>query len=165
MTVKERLAEYAGFIDVGILNHGFAPHMRDYDVLFEALWGKKKWADAKGTYRLRFTHCPEATTVTKVSDAGWKQAWSDVFIDHAKWIEAGQPEGFVWGACWSSAYPGLSYIDDSPRAREWSERLREPMHEVVIETEAFQLQVVFNDFMVTKLNDEVRVVDKVMFPL
>jgi hypothetical protein len=165
MTVKERLAEYADFIDVGILNHGFAPHMRDYDVLFEALWGKKKWADAKGTYRLRFTQCPEAVTVTEVSDAGWKQAWSDVFIDHARWIAAGEPEGFVWGACWSTAYPGLSYIDDSPRAREWSERLGKPMHEVVIESEAFQLKIVFNDFMVTKLNDEVRVLDKVMFPL
>jgi hypothetical protein len=165
MTVKERLAGYGGFIDVGILHHGFAPHMRDYDVLFEALWGKTKWADAKGTYRLRFTHCPEATTVTTVSDAGWKQAWSDVFIDHAQWVAAGGPDGFVWGACWSTAYPGLSYVDDSVRARQWSERLGVPMHEVVLETEAFQLRVVFHEFLVTKLSDEVRVIDKVMFPL
>jgi hypothetical protein len=48
MTVKDRLAEYGGFIDVGILSHGFAAHMRDYDILFEALWGKVKSADAKG---------------------------------------------------------------------------------------------------------------------
>ena len=165
MSMKEKLAEYGGFIGVGILSHGFAPHMRDYDVLFEALWGKKRWADAKGNCRLRFTHCPEATTVTKVSDAGWKQAWSDVFIDHAQWIAAGEPEGFVWGACWSTAYPGVSYVDDSARAHEWSERLGEPMHEVVIETEAFQLHVVFNDFAGMKLTDDVHVVHKVMFPL
>lgn len=37
--MKDKLTEYGGFIDVGILNHGFAPHMRDYDVVFEALWG------------------------------------------------------------------------------------------------------------------------------
>lgn len=33
MTVKERLAEYGHFLDVGILRHGFAAHMRDYDVV------------------------------------------------------------------------------------------------------------------------------------
>jgi hypothetical protein len=103
--------------------------------------------------------------VTTVADAGWKQAWSDVFIDHAEWVAAGEPDGFVWGACWSTAYPGLSYVEDSVRARQWSERLGVPMHEVVMETEAFQLRVVFHDFLVTKLSDEVRVIDKVMFPL
>src|SRR5450631_3628284 len=127
MTVKERLGDYSNFIDVGILRHGFAAHMRDYEVLFEALWGHKEWADAKGTYLLRFTHCPEATTRTAVPDAGWKQAWSDVFVDHAEWVAAGEPEGIVWGACWSTAYPGLSYIDESTRARDWSERLGKPM--------------------------------------
>lgn len=39
------------------------------------------------------------------------------------------------------------------------------MHEASIETEAFRLQVVFHGFTVTKLNDEVRVLDKAMFPL
>ena len=165
MTVKEKLAEYEGFLDVGILNHGFAPYMRDYDIVFEALWGKEKWADAKGTYRLRFSHCPEATTTTAVPDSGWRQAWSDIFIDYSQWLAAGEPKGFVWGACWSNAFPGLRYIDDSPRAQYWSERLGKPMHEVSIATEAFVLRIVFHDFAVTKLNDTVRVVDKVMFPL
>jgi hypothetical protein len=165
MTVKDKLAEYGGFVDVGILSHSFAPHMRDYDVVFEALWGKEKWADARGTYRLRFSHCPEVTTRTAVPDSGWRQAWSDIFIDHSQWVAAGEPEGFVWGACWSTAYPGLSYIDDSPRARQWSDRLGKPMYEISIATEAFELRVVFHDFTVTKLNDTVRVLDKVMFPL
>jgi hypothetical protein len=165
MIVKDRLTEYGGFLDVGILSHGFAPHMRDYEVLFEALWGRKEWADAKGTYRLRFTHCPEATIRTAVSDANWQQAWSDVFIDHARWEAAGEPSGFVWGVCWSTAYPGVRYVDESPRARDWSARLGKPMHEVSIETEAFKIHVVFNDFTVTKLNDETQVLQKVMFPL
>jgi hypothetical protein len=39
------------------------------------------------------------------------------------------------------------------------------MHEVTIETEAFELRIVFHDFTVTKLSDEVGVLDKVMFPL
>lgn len=165
MTMKEKLAEYGGFLDVGILSHGFASHMRDYDIVFEALWGKKEWADAKGTYRLRFSHCPEATTTTAVSDASWRKAWSDVFIDYSDWLAAGEPEGFVWGVCWSMAHPGLSYIDDSPRAKLRSERLGRQMHEVSIATEAFEIRIVFHDFKVTKLDDTVRVLDKVMFPL
>ena len=165
MTMKERLAEYGDFVDVGILRHGFAAHMRDYEVLFEALWGHKQWADAKGTYLLRFTHCPEAAAVTAVSDEGWKRAWSDTFIDYAAWVAAGEPGGFVWGACWSTAYPGLTYVDGSDLARSWSERLGKPMHEVSIATEAFELRVVFHEFAVTKLNDIVSVLDKVMIPL
>ena len=39
------------------------------------------------------------------------------------------------------------------------------MHEVCIETEAFLIRVVFHDFTVTKLNDQVEVIDKVLFPL
>ncbi len=165
MSMKERLAEYGDFVDVGILHHGFAAHMRDYEVLFEALWGHKDGADAKGTYILRFTHCPEATAITAVSDAGWKEAWSEVFIDHAQWVAAGEPPGFVWGTCWSTAYPGLTCIDGSVRAKRWSERLAEPMHEVCIATEAFELRIVFHDFTVTMIRDEVTVLDKVMFPL
>jgi hypothetical protein len=165
VTVKDRLDQHGSFLDVGILQHGFAPHMRDYDIVFEALWGREEWGDAKGTYRLRFTHCPEASTTTAVPDACWRQAWSDVYIDHAQWVAADEPEGFLWGACWSTAYPGLAYIDESPRARAWSERLGEPMHEVTIATEAFQIRLVFHDFTVAKLNDQVEVLDKVMFPL
>jgi hypothetical protein len=165
MSVKARLADYGGFMDVGILSHGFATHMRDYDVIFEALWGKTKWADAKGTYRLRFTHCPEVMTMTAVSESAWKQAWSDVYVDHSRWVAAGEPDGFVWGACWSTAYPGLSYREDSALARQWPERFGLPMHEATIATEAYRIQIVFHDFTVTKLSDDVRVLDKVMFPL
>jgi len=165
MSVRESLAQYDGFVDVGILSHGFAPYMRDYDVVFEALWGRTVWADAQGTYRLRFTHCTEATTTTAVSDTHLKESWADVLIDFAKWEAAGAPAGFVWAACWSTAYPGLRYIDESSRAREWSKRLGKQMHEVSIETEAFKIHLVFSDFTVTKLSDEVRVLHKVMFPL
>ena len=165
MTMKKKLAEYGGFLDVGLLSHGFAPHMRDYDIVFEALWGKKEWADAKGTYRLRFSHCPEATTMTAVPDMGWTKVWSDVFIDYSEWLAAGEPEGFVWGACWSTAYPGLSYIEELIACESLVRALGLSMHEVSIATEAFHIRIVFHDFTVTKLDDMVRVSDKVIFPL
>jgi hypothetical protein len=160
MSVKEELAKSGVFVDIGIMSHGFTPYMRDYDVVFEALWGKTKWADAKGTYRLRFTHCPEVSTLTALSDAAYKQAWSDDHINFEQWIAAGKPDGYVWGASWS-----MAYVDDSPSAKQWSERFGRAMHEVLIVTEAYRLRVVFHDFTLTKLNDETHVLHKVMFPI
>ncbi len=160
-SVEARLAQYGGFVDVAILEHRFAPHLRDYDVVFEAMWG----GDRKGTYLLRFTHCPEVFVSTRVTDATWMDSWSDDFIDEQRWDRAGQPPGFCWWASWACAYPGLRNERDADDARRWSSRLGKLMHTIVIETEAYALRVVFHDFSLTKLGDDVVVVDKVVIPL
>jgi hypothetical protein len=145
--------------DVAILGHGFTPYMRDYDVLIEA-----GGIDA-GRYLYRFTHCPEVKVVTKVSNDSWRESWDDLYTEYQRWIEAGQPKGFVWGTCWSMAYPGLTLHKDSERARSWSEPLQKPMHEVTIETEVFLLQLVFHDLTIQKLSDDVTIIDRSIFPL
>jgi hypothetical protein len=164
LTVKEKI-EQKSLYDVAILRHGFAAHMRDYDVLIEAMWGLKEWGDAKGHYRCRFTHCVEAHYKTKVKDKFWIESWDELFTDYDTWEAAGAPNGFVWGTCWSMAYPGFLYRDDSELAEHWSQRLGKRMHEVRIETEAFELQLIFFDFNIAKLDDEVRVIDKVLIPI
>jgi len=164
MNVKERVEENP-LLDVAILSHGFAPHMRDYDVLIEAMWGKKEWGDAKGRYLCRFSHCPEAHLVTTLNGAAWRQSWADAFTDYAEWEKNGEPEGFVWGVCYSDAYPGMRYIDNSELAAKWSEGFEKEMHEAIIETNAFKLQIIFYDFTITKISDEVGIIDKLMFPL
>ena len=164
MTVKERIEENP-LLDVAILSHGFASHMRDYDILIEAMWGEKEWGDAKGRYLCRFTHCPEAHVLTSIGDEAWRQAWTDTFIDYAEWQKNGEPEGFVWGVCWSDAYPGLKYVDNSELAAKWTRRFGKEMHETVLETNAFTLQLIFNEFTITKISDEVGIIDKVLIPL
>jgi len=164
MRVKERIEENP-LLDVAVLAHGFAPYMRDYDILIEAMWGKKEWGDAKGRYLCRFTHCPEAHVVTSVGDEAWRQAWADTLIDYAEWQKDGEPEGYVWGVCWSMAYPGLRYIENSQLAAEWSERLGKEMHESELETNAFILRLIFHDFSIEKVSDEVGIIDKVLIPL
>ena len=141
MTIKEKLSKYGGFYDADILRHGFTAYNRDYDILFSLYGG--------GKYLLRFSHVPEVTTTTLSSIM---HVWSDVFIDYDEWLAAGEPLGWVWGTCVSGIDPGLSYIDNSPRAKLWSERLGHQMHEVIIETHVFDLRIVFYDFTVTKLN-------------
>jgi len=127
--------------------------MRDYDVIIErpALRpdGQGTWIEGK--YRFRFTHCVLAEIMTNVQDDSWKCSWEDIFIDYENWEAAGQPDGYVWGTCWSLAYPGATYIPDSSLAKEWSRRLQKPMHEMVLETNAYTLRLVFHNVTLTKI--------------
>jgi hypothetical protein len=156
--IKETL-EQRPIFDVAILGHGFTPYMRDYDVVVEA------GGIGAGRYLYRFTHCPEAKVVTTVRDESWLESWDDLFTNYKHWEDAGEPEGFVWGTCWSMAYPGLELHEDSELAVSWSQRLQKTMHEVTIETEAFLLQLVFHDLLIQKLSEDVSIMDKAIIPL
>jgi hypothetical protein len=158
MTVKEKLAEFE-FFDVAILSHGFAPFMRDYDLVVQSD------GPARGTYRCRFTHCPEAHIITTLRDGIWRRSWNDVNIDYQQWLVTEEADGFVWGVCWSMAYPRLTYYEGSALAAQWSERFGQPMHEVTIETQVFRLQLIFHDVLIQKLSDDVGVIDQVIIPL
>jgi hypothetical protein len=164
VTVKEKL-EQQPIYDVAVLRHGFAEYMRDYHVLIEAMWGTKEWGDEKGTYLLRFSHCPLARLETRLSDETWRASWDERFTDYERWSAGGEPEGFVWGARWSDAYPGVTYVDSSALAAEWTARFQQPMHEVTLETNVFTLTLVFHDFSITKVGDDVSVIDNVLIPL
>jgi hypothetical protein len=140
--VKERIEHDELLFDSAVVSHGYAPHLRDYHVVVEL--GHGRWL-------YRFTHCPEAHVTTAVTDEAWRHSWDEQFTDYEAWEEAGAPEGFVWGVCWAEAYPGISYVDGSERARRWSERLAHEMHEAAIETNAFRLGLVFHDLVVEQI--------------
>ena len=129
--------------DVAILRHGFAPHGRDYHLV-------------TGEYEYRFSHVVAQHLETRVRDDVWQRSWDDVFTDSAAWERAHSPEGYLWGTCWSLAYPGQTVSATSPRAEEWSKRLGRPMVEIRIETDRFLLVLVFHDVHIDKLNGETR---------
>ena len=157
-TVRERLEQ---LFDLPILSHGFAPHQRDY-VLEAEIGGD---SPSRGRWRFTFTHCPVANLSSTVKDAVWRLSWGDEFTEYSRWEAAGEPEGFVWGVNWSMAYPGPTYIERSDLAEEWATRFGHPMHEAVVETNAFRLQLVFHDLRIERAGDEVSVYDQVTFPL
>ena len=105
--------------DSSVVSHGFARHVRDYDVVIDVVAARPDGSRGyvEGRYRYRFTHCVEAHVVTEVSDDVWLLSWSDHFIDYAAWVDAGSPEGFVWGVNAADAYPGLTYMSESDLAR------------------------------------------------
>lgn len=78
----------------------------------------------------------------------------DVFTDYSAWKAAGEPEGYVWGVCDSEAYPGPTYLEDSKLAQEWTSRLGKLMHEVLIQSNAYNIRLVFHDLHIAELQED-----------
>jgi hypothetical protein len=150
--IKEKLQGDLLFDNV-IVEHHFTPYLRDYNVIIDVPAARPdgRGSYIEGRYRYRFTHCPVVQVTTAVRDDVWRESWSDLFTDCGAWERAGMPEGYVWGGCFSVAYPGLTYVEDSHLARDWSARFGYPMHEVRIETNGHNLSIVFHDVDVRKI--------------
>jgi|SRR4051812_10135839 hypothetical protein len=150
-SVRARVEQDSMLFDSAVVAHGFAPFLRDYDVVVEVPAAKPDGSGSyiSGRYRYRFSHCPEAIATSAVAPNSW--AWDDAFTDMSAWEAAGAPGGFVWGVRYADAYPGMSYAEASDRARHWSQVLGHTMHEVLIETNVWLLRLVFHDFHVAQL--------------
>lgn len=147
------------FLDSAVVSHGFTSYSRDYDVVIETPAalppgvpiGDTTGSYLEGRYRYRFTHCMEAHLTTAVRDDVWQESWDEVFTNSVAWQAAGSPDGFVWGVDYADAYPGLSYVTESARASLWTGRLAREMHEIVIETNTFVLNLVCHDLRIQRL--------------
>jgi hypothetical protein len=151
-TIKDKL-EAGPLFDSGIIEHHFTRYMRDYDLIIDvaATRPDRSGFYIEGRYRYRFTHCVVAQVTTAVSDESWRQSWTEEYTDYHAWERAGAPEGYVWGVEYMDAYPGLTYLQDSPLVQEWSRRLGRSMHEVLIKTNGHNIQLIFHDVVITKI--------------
>ena len=150
--IREKLQEDLLF-DSAIVEHHFTPYLRDYDVVIDVPAARPNGQGSyiEGRYRYRFTHCPIVQVTTAVRDDVWRESWADHFTDADAYEQAGTPDGYFWGVCYSDAYPGLTYVEGSPLAKEWSERFERPMHEVRIETNGHNLTIIFHDVSIRKI--------------
>jgi hypothetical protein len=131
--------------DGAIVRHGFTPYLRDYDIVAYFARGPE--------YLYRFSHCPLAEVTTAVPDDIWQRSLGDNFIDYSEWLKSGEPDGYIWGICESTVYPGAKYITDSRLAQGWTARLGKLMHEVIIETNGHNFRLVFHDLSVRELQN------------
>lgn len=152
-SIAQRIETDTLFLDSAIDSHGFAPFLRDYDVIIDAPAPRPDGQGSyiEGRYRYRFTHCTEAIARTTVTPDSWKASWDDLFTDYEAWEAAGKPDGYVWGLEFADAYPGLAYVHASEHAQRWSELLGHDMHHVRIESNALTLDLVFHDLHVAQL--------------
>lgn len=139
MTVQE-LLERETFFDAAILRHGFVDYMRDYELIV----GARDGPPHDDLHRYQFVGCAEAVCRTNLRPSTFAESLPDAFVYAGPdYPEQDDPDGFVWGVRYSTAYPGLTYIEDGNGAQHWSDLLGRSMHEVTIETEAFHLRLVF----------------------
>lgn len=147
--------------DVAVLRHGFTNYVRDYEIEIEANW----IGELAGRYVLTFKHCYDLTYETLVNDDLIRESWDDIFTNYELWKKCNEPSGFVWGTNWSLAYPGFSSIKDSARAKKWSNRLKKTMIEVLLETNSFRINLIFESSTLRKISDENTLMSQVMIPL
>jgi hypothetical protein len=147
-------------IDVGVMSHGFAEHGRDYRFILEDCLGT-----SPGTYRLTLTHVVAMEYRTALPVSAWSEAWSDDFIDYDRWEAAGEPNGYVFGANWSNAYPGFVALADHAGAAEWALKLGRPMYAASLHTDLFKMTLVFHDALLVKVSDDTSTISKVTMPL
>lgn len=160
MPSLDDLLQWLHPVDFAVLGHGWAKHGRDYAVLVQDMLGSDP-----GTHELVFTHCVRLDYETRVRDDVWPISWSDEFLNYQGWLDAGEPDGYVWGTDWSNAYPGLTTPDRSQLAEDWAKRLGREMSEVGLETDRFALRLVFHSVRWRKINEDTETIAQVHIPL
>jgi hypothetical protein len=145
--IRDKLAES----DFVVLGHGYARHGRDYLLELQG---------PKGTYILTLTHAVFLTCGTMLRPAEWKQSWDDVFTHFNKWEDLGKPTGFVFGVNYSVAWPGFSF-HDSHYVEYWSKKLEKEMWGCRLQTNVFDLYVVFHEARLMKRSKDTDIHDSI----
>lgn len=156
----EALFEWFPSSDFGVMDHGFLPHGRDYIFIVETNLGNDP-----GQHKLQFTHVVDLCYATTVNDDLLAKSWGEEFVVFQGWVDAGEPEGYIWGTEWSMAWPGLKAIEPSVKCNDWSKRLNKSMYEAQIETERFRLNFVFHSLRHAKVSDDTSTVSRCVIPL
>ncbi|WP_369374454.1 hypothetical protein AB1046_08955 [Promicromonospora sp. Populi] len=137
-------------LDQALIFHGFADHMRDYDLYVYATADPRTGISPEHL-RYRFTHCVRATVTTAVRHDSWAVSLGDEFTDFSEWERAGEPDGYVWGVRWQALYPGIRLLPESTEAGHWSSELGVPFHTARVETNAHDIELVFSDLRIDQI--------------
>ncbi|MEV0713617.1 hypothetical protein [Asanoa sp. NPDC050611] len=144
MEIDEIRAAFEDVFDQAIVFHGFADHMRDYDVFIYAA-ANPRTGIAPEHLRYRFKHCVRAVATSAVPPEIWKESLDERLVEYEQGVDL---DGYVWGVRWQVLYPGMKLLADSPDAERWSQLLDLPFHEAVIETNGHHVSLVFSDLAV-----------------
>lgn len=129
---------------------------RDYARDFEIIVYRPAATDLVGTYSYLFRHCVEVCQRSVVSPETWKRSLDDRLTSFATYNALADQgvrlDGFVWGVGSNQAY--WQRVADSERAARWSVAIGIPFHEVVIDSDALQITLVFAELVVEKLSSD-----------
>lgn len=140
-------AAFDAAFDHAIVFHGYADHLRDYDIVVQ-LTADPSTGILEEFVLYRFRHCVSASATTAVAPATWARSLDDGLLDPDN---AADLDGYVWGVRWQCLYPGMRLLDPSAAAQQWSEQLGIPMHHARIETNGHNLELIFSGLEVRTL--------------
>ncbi|OHX04168.1 hypothetical protein [Micromonospora sp. WMMB235] len=148
MDIDEIRAAFDDVFDQALVFHGFADHMRDYDVFVYATADPRTGITPKHL-RYRFKHCVRAVATSAVPPEVWTRSLDDRLVDNEQGVDL---DGYVWGVKWQELYPGMKLLQDSPDAKRWSQLLDLPFHEALIEANGHNISLVFSDLVVDTID-------------
>ena len=147
MDAQEIKAALDDVFDQAIVFHAFTDYMRDYEVVTHSVPDPVSGI-APSYDRYLFKVCVEATVSTAIATETWRSSLDERLTDFDR---ARGVDGYVWGVKWQCLYPGGRVLDGSSRAARWRETLGIPFHEVLIETNGHNINLLFSDLEVTTL--------------
>ena len=133
--------------DQAIVFHGFKDYMRDYEVVVWAT-ADPRTGIAPEHLLYTFKYCVRATVTSAVRPEVWAKSLDDRLIDYETGVDL---EGYVWGVKWQGLNPGMRLASPSADATRWEEALGMPFHEVSIETNGHNINLVFSDLSVRQI--------------
>lgn len=144
MDGSEIQAAFDEIFDQAIVFHGFTDYMRDYEVLIYVT-ADTRAGIAPEHLRYRFKHCVRALTTSALPPRTWRHSLDERLVSYEQGRDLA---GYVWGVRWQALYPGMSLVEDSAEARQWSRDLGLPFYEALIETNCHNVSLIFADLVV-----------------
>ena len=127
--------------DQALLYHGYTDYMRDYELIIHC--SASPATGIPSTHeRLLFKNVVAANVSTSIPPLVWGKSLDDRLINYESGVEL---DGYVWGVKWQNLYPGARVISDSDEASKWEAHLGVQFHEVRIETNAQNIDLVFSE--------------------
>lgn len=117
MNRQEIASAFEDVFDQAIVFHGFAEHMRDYDVFVYAT-ADPRTGIVPEHLRYRFTHCVRATAVSAVRSEVWQRSLDERLLDYESYAAEPDLDGYVWGVNWQALYPEMSLREESAEAND-----------------------------------------------
>ena len=156
----EAVMDAFDLLDTGLIFHAYRSYMRDYELIVV----NDGISAPRGLYSYVFRYCVEANTQSCIGPTGWLQSLDDRLTDYETyktlWDDGVELDGFVWGVKWSECYPGWSLVENSKRASYWTDEMGFDFYEILIQTNAIEIRLIFSDLIVTLVSDELPAPDE-----
>ena len=145
MTIKDDLEKYDLF-DNSIVKIGLKEYQRDFELI-----AYLHDAEDKGYYSYLFKGCVEVNYKCILPEAAFSMAEANINL---KLYETDpEADGYFW-ISHADVYPGWQLIENDKDAMNYTKKHNYDFIKIQIETNVFQLDIIFNDLDITFLGDK-----------